>query len=544
MITTARHAVLALAATSLLLAGCSGGGKSGDSGGAASTPSQATNVAPIPRGFVENDAPAGDPVQGGTLTYALGTEADSLDPATEFGAGSTGGSELAAIYDSLVRYDPATKKYEPQLAEKMEANKANTEWTVTLREGTKFTDGTPMDGEAVKYSVERYIAAGGGWSGFLDDALDTVTADGMKAVFKLSRPWADFPFMLAQAPGNIVSKTGVDQYGKEFVRNPVGAGPFKLEKWAPGEELVLAANPDYVNGKPYLDKLRFVPVTTPQALGDLMTTKGVDAAFLSAPQVMRPILEGNFGGYNEPMNTGSILLINNGIGGKPRPGEDVRVRQAIAYAIDTKVIDQRATGGTGLPGNDVFQAGSRWANGVGGIKPDTNKAKELLAQAKADGFDGKLVMVIPPTQPEASLTVQAMLNAVGFQIETAPAQTVQDLIRRVLVEGDFDISVYGWSVPDEPGEVFARYYDRIGRAGNPIGYKATDLGQLLLDFAATSDETEKKTIMGKLQETWNQQVPSVPLAQTPSMVAWQETVHGIKPSSQLILHFDKAWISK
>ncbi|GAA0995764.1 ABC transporter substrate-binding protein [Acrocarpospora macrocephala] len=540
MTTTTRRAILALATTSLLLAGCSGGG----GGKTASAPSQGATAPGIARGFVQNDAPAGEPVQGGTLTYALGVEVDNLDPATEFGAGSAGGSELAALYDSLVRYDATSGKYLPQLAEKLEANDDNTEWTVTLRDGVKFTDGTPLDAAAVKFSVERYIAAKGGWAGFMDDALDSVTADGMTAVFKLSRPWADFPFMLAQAPGNIVSPAGVKKFGEEFVRNPVGAGPFKLERWSPGEELVLSANPDYWNGKPYLDTLRFVPVATPQALGDLMNTQGADAAFLTSPQVIRTVLDGKFGGYVDLMNTGSILLINNGIGDKPRPGEDVRVRQAIAHAIDAKVIDQRVNSGQGLPGTEIFQSSSRWANSVGGPAFDQAKAKDLLAQAKAAGFDGKLVMVTPPTQPELGLTIQAMLNAVGFQVESAPVQTVQDLIRRVLVEGDFDIAVYGWSVPDEPGEVFARYFDRVGREGNPIGYDGAKLRELLLGFAATGDEAEKKSIVTQLQQVWNETMPGVPLAQTAQMVAWQENVHGIKPSSQLILQFDKAWIAK
>lgn len=541
MRTTVHRAALALVACTALLAACSGGGGEAPASSGNDTPAQSEGDE-LPRGFVGADDAGGEAQPGGTLTYTLNVEADSLDPAGEFGAGSAGGSELTAIYDLLVRYDYAAGEYVPQLAESVEPNEDFSVWTVGLRDGVTFTDGTPLDAEAVKFSVERYLATSGGWSSLLGDALESVTvADPSTVVFTLTRPWADFEFMLAQAPGNIVSPTAVAQYGDEFLRNPVGAGPFVLDHWAPGEELVLTPNPDYWGGKPYLDELRFTSAQTPQALADLMTSGGTDVTQIRDPHVIRTLLGQEYGGFVDITNTGNILYINSAAG---HPGEDVRVRQAIAAAIDPEAINQRAYDGEGLAGTEVFQDGSRWANDVGGPAYDPDEAKRLLEEAKADGYDGSIEVTTGPTEPEAALTIQAMLNAVGFQAEVAQVRTGQDLISKVLVDRDFDVSVYGASATDDPGDIFTRYYDRIGREGNFLGYDSPEMTQTLLDFAASGDEAEKKELAAQLQEIWNETMPFLPFSAAPVFLTWQDTVHGVQPSTQFQLLFDKAWVEQ
>src|SRR5699024_11205337 len=109
---------------------------------------------------------SGDPRSGGTLDYATYNSVSSLDPADRQDGGATGGSEMAAIYDLLMRYDPTTDDptagdgagtYVPQLAESLTSNNDDTVWTLTLRDGVTFSDGAPVDADAVVWSIDHYL---------------------------------------------------------------------------------------------------------------------------------------------------------------------------------------------------------------------------------------------------------------------------------------------------------------------------------------------------------------------------------------------------
>src|SRR5699024_7095120 len=102
----------------------------------------------------------GEPKSGGTLAYAQYSMITDVDPAGREEGGSQGGSELAAVYDLLMRYDPETDEYVPQLAEDLTTDD-DVHWTLSLREGVTFSDDTPVDADAVLWSIERYLDKGG-----------------------------------------------------------------------------------------------------------------------------------------------------------------------------------------------------------------------------------------------------------------------------------------------------------------------------------------------------------------------------------------------
>lgn len=133
----------ALTAAGLLIAGCSG--------------SEVESAAEgIDNGLIGQQT-AGEPRSGGTIAYAGYTAVSSLDPAARQDGGSTGGTEMAALYDLLLRYDQDSDQYVPQLADSMTGNEDGIVWTLTLREGATFSDGTPVDAAAVTWSINRYL---------------------------------------------------------------------------------------------------------------------------------------------------------------------------------------------------------------------------------------------------------------------------------------------------------------------------------------------------------------------------------------------------
>ncbi len=130
----------------------------------------------------------------------------TLDPAKAPGSGSSGGTELAAIYDVLMRYDPITREYQPQLAQSLTPNEDSTVWTLALRPGVTFSDGSPVDSAAVKASIERTTGAGGlGGDVWKAKVASIETPDPVTVVFYLNDPWTGIQSSLSTKNGMIAA---------------------------------------------------------------------------------------------------------------------------------------------------------------------------------------------------------------------------------------------------------------------------------------------------------------------------------------------------
>jgi len=176
-----RLVVVAVAGNVLLSACASSGGSS----------SQPTASAPtsVQNGIVGNKDDGGTPVKGGTLTFAGYSSALSLDPTKTQPSGSTGGTELSALYDVLVRYDAATKAFTPQLAQSLQADSDQKVWTLKLRDGVTFSDGTPLNAQAVVASINRFNTNRGANAQVWTAAVAKMdTPDPAKVVFTLTSP--------------------------------------------------------------------------------------------------------------------------------------------------------------------------------------------------------------------------------------------------------------------------------------------------------------------------------------------------------------------
>lgn len=549
---TLRSVGAAVALGALLLAGCSattpepGNTNGGD--GPAVAPETAADVRP---GYFGDNEGSGEPVEGGTFTFAYSGSILSFDPATQQYAGTSGGNEAAAVYGILAEYNSEAGAYEPAMAETLEANDDFTTWTIGLRDGVTFTDGTPYDAEAVKFNMDRLAASGQGWSALWNQMVTGVTAvDATTVEVTLSSGWADFGFLLSQAPGMIASPAAIEESGEDYLNNPVGAGPFVLDRWTPGSTLQVTANEDYWDGKPYLDSIIFQTVTGgDQAAADAFSSGGAQGVYSGTLPIAIGFLDpaDELNGYARVVSTASVLLMNSGTPGKPdAPTTDLNVRKAVAQAIDTAVVDARTNDGLGIPssGLTMFDAPSMWANDAAKLPFDLEAAQASLELAKADGFDGVIDLLYTQSAEASALTVSALLEAAGFEVTTSPMASTGDMINAVLIEKNYDLAMYGWPTPDEPGELFTNLLGRIGVQGNPTGFFSEALQQSLTDFAATADETEKRAALTRVQEEFTAGAPAVPLSGGIGVAAWAPNAHGITVSSRMTLDFSKAWLAE
>lgn len=534
-----RLAALCLAA-GVLLAGCAGAG--GAQTEAETTPTrEAAAGSDYPHGMVGEQQPSGEPVDGGTLDIAVLAQPSGLDPARSRGlSGVYGGMGLAAIYGVLMRYDPQTKEYVPQLAKGLTHNADYTTWRLTLRPNVSFSDGTPLDAQAVQFSINRYIELGGELAPLMQRlGLEVRTPNPLTVVFELAKPWPNFPYILAESPGCIVSPAAVRKWGDDFDIHPVGAGPFELERLAAGQEIVLSANEDYWGGRPHLDKLRFVLIRKPQARLGTLGNGGVDAAFFNQPDVVTAALEQGYSGYVSTPNLGRIMYINNREG---RPGSDVRVRKAIAYAINPELIARRVYEGAGLPGKALFQKNSRWHTDAEPNPYNPDKARKLLNQAMRDGYDGEISLLFSRTGEDTALAIKAMLESVGFTVSFDVGRTILDVIRKYRVENDYDLALTGANVFDS--SIYPTLYEEVVATSNAVGYQNPKMTTLLKQLRAATSYEAKLAVVADIQRLWADTVPFIVLFAGTEYIAWQNDVHGVVPTLNTTMLFHDAWIGQ
>src|SRR4051794_2763883 len=201
---------------------------------------------------------------GGSATMGIFSDTSGLDPAVSSGGGETGGTELAAIYDTLMQWNPETGDYEPRLAEKVESDAAFVQWTITLRAGVKFGNGDPFTAAAVAANFDRHKDAATKSPHRVLASLikSTTVVDDLHLVVNLVDPWAEFPYLLsAQNLGLIPNPKVIAQLGPAaFNLAPVGAGagPYEVAQFVPNEKITLRAKTDYWNGPVCIQQLNFV----------------------------------------------------------------------------------------------------------------------------------------------------------------------------------------------------------------------------------------------------------------------------------------------
>lgn len=485
--------------------------------------------------------PGGAPVRGGTLTLSAYSEEGLLDPADAIVAGSTGGIELAAVYDVLMRYDTASGELEPRLAEDLEASGDGRTWTLTLREGVEFSDGEPLDAAAVKWSIERYVEKGGDEATLWKANVEaTETPDDRTVVFRLARKWPGFGYVLAGGAGMIVARSAEE--GGEF--RPVGAGAFALADYKPQEATVLEAREDHWDGRPHLDRVRIVYVNDPNAALDALKGGRTQAAFFRDPVIAQEALDGGLHGFYNLVALGNIGVINSTPG---RPGADPRVRKAMFHAIKPEVIYQRAyPGTTRLASTEIFPEFSTWHTGTPPLAYDPARARRLLKEARADGYDGKISWLDgqDPASRTTSLAVKAMLENVGFDVKLDLVRSVADQTAKVAVRKSYDIAGWAmsWREAGPYGRIFATLHTKgTSRYGMPT---SPEMSALIEQLQGAESPERQRAVMGRIQQRWNEDVPALIFGPQPELLAWRPEVRGVvgTVNSMVLLH--DAWIAR
>jgi peptide/nickel transport system substrate-binding protein len=484
---------------------------------------------------------------GGTATMGVYSEIQGLDPLGPPDKAANGGTELAAIFDTLVTWDAGTGDWHPQVAESLEPNADGTAWTLTLRPGIRFGNGDPLTSEAVAWTIDLHQSDENKQTtkalALMIDEVEVV--DDLTMVLHLSQPWGDFPYVLASDIGMVINPAVRQAMTPEaFALDPGGAGvgAFEVASYAPGEGLVLRAKADYWDGPVCLDELRFVNIKGAAATYEAFEAGEVQVAFLREPLVIAEARDAGVEGFSNYHNLGEMLLMNTATG----PLADVRLRQAIAAAIDVEAVDQRANEGTAPASGTVISPEDALLDpGVDGPTVDAARAAALVQEVKDDtGWDGtvRLACDNAPVRVETALAVEALLEQAGFEVALANSQPVSETVKQVITDRDFDLACWGLAPAQNLWPTFDRYFrsDSSGNVGG-VDDAAVDAAIEELRLAGSAEET--RSALADLQEAWNAVVPAQPLWAVEEFIAVAPELHGVTLDRTTVVRFEHAYLA-
>ena len=577
------RAAVAIFAIAVVAAACADDGDNADDRGSSGASDTATTT-----------AGGKQPQQGGSITMGMFSETAGLDPIVSTGSGVTGAIEMLTIYDSVMRWNPETGKYEPRTAESLTSSD-NIVWTLKLKAGIKFSDGTDYDADAVKLSLDRHRSGLTGAppcetiracprnttasAGYMSNVKDTEVVDKLTLQITLTEAWSEFPWVLADEPGMVPSPTALKAACPEdkaksprecpFNLAPVGAGPFLIDSFKPRDSITVKRNPTYWGGAVYLDGVKFINLGDGGADKTLESLKAnaIQVAFLRDPAAVAKAREDRFPGFSAMQYAGSTTLMNTGLkvncaGGKPEPictnkpdgpidtspaTKSLKVRQAIAAAVDPNVVNTRTYEGKARAGSELFQKDYRYYPNVPGPKFDLDAAKRLVAEAKAEGWNGQVRYLCnnAPAGQNRALAYEAMLKAAGIDVVVDVTKDIAGQVNQYIVLRDFDLTCSGFPQSND-GNAFASMTQQFtpGGASNRTGWNNPLVGDALRALKAATTDDGKKAALKIISEQYVKDVPFVVDAAIEEYIAYSSKVRGLMQTSGTEIYFDKAWIER
>ena len=522
----------------------------------AQTPGQPTDTAGTAKAAQEAlDSPAyGDAIVQGSIG-----DASTLLPGLASDSASQGIIDL--VYNSLIKINKNIEIV-GDLAESWDVSDDGLTWTFHLRKGVKWHDGQPFTSRDVLFTYQVMV----------DPKTPTAYAEQFKQVEKAEAP-DDYTFVVkykkafARAlitwgmnilPAHLLE--GHDITTSELAQKPVGTGPYKFKTWEHGQRIVLEANPDYFEGRPYIQEniTRIIPDSATMFLE--LQSGGLDMMNLTPTQYVRqtdtPEFAENFNKYKYLSFSYTYLGFNL----LDPKFKDKRVRQAIAYAINKDEIIEGVLLGLGKKANGPYKPGM-WAydENVTPYPYDPEKARTLLAEAGWKPLDNqedscflsscsekKLdTTVYKDGQPfeftiitnqgnenrkQTGLILQQRLKDVGINVKV---QTIEwaAFLKEFLDKKKFEAVVMGWTIPLDP-DLYNVWNSSKTREGelNFISFKNQEVDRLIDEGRFTFDREVRKKAYDRIQEIFKDEVPYVFLYYPDALPIVASRIKGIEPA--------------
>ncbi|MCX8279457.1 ABC transporter substrate-binding protein [Phyllobacterium sp. 0TCS1.6C] len=448
------------------------------------------------------------------LVLGVVLEPPHLDP-TAGAAAAIDEIVYANVFEGLTRIG-ANGEVLPALAESWDISDDGRVYTFKLHGKVLFHDGTTFDGEDVKFSLDRARDAKSvNAQKVLFEGIENVEiVDPLTVRITLKQPDGDFLYNMGWGDAVIVAP----ETAATNKERPVGTGPFKFGNWAKGSQITLLRNTAYWGSQPALEKATFRIIPDPAAATAALLAGDVQAfpVFPSYETVPQFQADPRFKVVIGTTEGETVLGMNNA---KP-PFDALKVRQAIAHAIDRKALIDGTMFGFGMPIGSFFPPHhAAYTDLTAKSAYDPELAKKLLAEAgHPQGFKTTLKLPPPVYARRGGEIIAAQLAAIGIDAEIIPLEWAQWL-DQVFKGKDYDLTIVSHTEPNDLN-IFARddYY---------FNYDNQAFKELIKAIAATSDQAQRAELYRKAQTVLADDVPAAFLFQLPKTGIWDAGIEGL-----------------
>ncbi len=514
----------------LLLSACGGGGGSdattgagGNTGSAGTTASSAPGAASGAAGNASTAAGSAADATGAQgnaeISISLNADPPKLDPALS--TAFVDRQVLNSIMDKLVDLD-AEGNIVPMLATEWNVSEDGLTYTLKLREGVKFHDGTDFNAEAVRFNMERGMAETSPRRTELSAVQSIEAVDPQTVRITLKEPFAPFLSILTDRAGMMASPTAVQELGDQFLTKPVGSGPFKFQDRVKDTSITLVRNEDYwQEGLPKASRIVYKIFTdAPTALVNLRSGQ-VDITDTLPPKEVPGLQQDqNFQVINEPALGYQGFYLNT-----TRPPFDKKeVRQALDLLINRDALVKVIFGETATPAHSPFtKTNLAFGESNEYEQPNVEQAKQLLAQAGVPNPSFTFKTGTSPANAQFAQLVQNFLQPAGFsmQIEKVEFGTLLDQLE----QGNFEAGAVGWSGRPDPDQ---NIYDVFvtGAPRNDSRYSNPQVDELLNQARRESDEAKRKELYNQVMQIVHEDVPYVFVYQPNNVFGMRANITG------------------
>ncbi len=453
------------------------------------------------------------------------TAPSTLDPHT--GQPGTDHNYFKQMFEPLVEIDVNGNPV-PSLAVSWESKDLKT-WTFKLRQGVRFHDGTPFNAAAVKFNIQRLQdpATKSKVQGIAKKILGIEILDNYTIRLTLDKPNVDFPIVLQDRPGMIVSPAAVKKYGKDFGRKPVGTGPFVFKSWKTGDSVTMKQNPHYwAKERVFLDDVVIKIVPDRNVAGMNLQAGKADLMVNVAPEhAARMKMDRKLRLYSRSALEFTCIYLR--LKSSPQMGNK-EVRQALAYVIDKDAISKALYFGTASSASGLLPAGF-WA-----YEPDvTDYAAQNITKAKAllqkagypNGFEAKYTTIPAFPFNKVAQIVKQQASEIGIVLNIEMMGLGQAIQTSMM--NKTDILGLGWSGRTSTDATFQSLVHSTGTY-NGKSYSNAEVDRLLEMAKSTQDTDTRKRAYSRVQQILAEDLPLIPILHMPMFYAAKKEVSGIK----------------
>lgn len=472
------------------------------------------------------------PVEGGTLSVTRSNPFEGFDLDKQTLNSSFQISQ--AVLEQLIRPGEDGASLTPGIASSWEFNDDNTALTIHVDPAASFSDGTPVTSTDVAFSVGVW-QSGANYGATYAGITSTSIVDDHTIVLELAGPNTSMPAYLSWANAGIVPADFGGKTPEEFWQNPVGAGPFTVDKWSASGDVVLTKNPHYgVKGQPYLDQIVSSYAADPNSLPLRLRAGEIDVAEeimpVTAASMPKELV------VAQPKHMTPVLLMNT----QRAALSDPTVRQAIGYAIDYDAISTTALKGYAAPPEGALPPG-----GANAAAPSAPYFHQDLAQAKKLLGSTSLPTLTLTYPNDASSTlmaqlIQSDLAEVGITVQLQAADSASSFA--TISSGDYDLGIYSYNAVSPDASDPAQYV--AATATMFTGAPTDALWAMLGTYESAPTPAAKEAQITSIQDLLFSEAPFIALAHSSSLTGVAASVHGLTAMPWGVYDYSTVWKEK